>query len=325
MPKNKSAAVRYHAIDKRIRRKFKPYPSMQELIEAVEEVTDSSISESSIEKDLRAMRTDSRLGYFAPIKFSKTHGGYFYEDPEYSIDKFNVNEDDISAIQMAIGILQQFRNTDFFKDFEGLVDKMMVRTETFNNSEIRDRIQLEKAPSYSGQAMIAPLIEFIRNKDVVEFTYTKFSDAKSVVHSVHPYVLREYRNRWYLTGFDDASKQVKTFGLERMKDLKASEIKYYADPDFDPHTFFSNTLGITTMHGMEPSEVILSFSRTVSEFIRTMPWHESQKELADTPKEYRISLKLTPSMELVRQILSYGNEVKVIEPKSLKAEVEKRK
>ncbi len=325
MPKNKSAAVRYRAIDKRIRRKFRPYPTMQDLIEAVEEVTDSTISVSSIQKDLNAMRYDSRLGYNAPIRFSKTHAGYFYEDPDYTIEGFSLNENDISSIQFAASMLNQFRGTEFFKEFESAVDKIIARAQIVENQEMEGKIQLEKAPYYSGSYLINPLVEHIRNKDVISFSYTKFNDSKSKPHSLHPYVLKEYRNRWYVTGLDVESGIIKTFGLERMNDVKVDlSLKFFEDPSFDPSEYFRFALGITTAGGA-PLDIVLSFSPEVSEYIKTQPWHESQKELSDSKKEYRISLKLVPSMELIMQILSYGKDIKVISPESLRKEVENKK
>lgn len=325
MPKNKSAAVRYRAIDKRLRRKYRPYPTMQDLIEAVEEVTDSSISVSSIQKDLNAMRYDSRLGYFAPIKFSKAHQGYYYEDPEYTIEGFSLNENDISSIQFAASMLNQFRGTEFFKEFESAVDKIIARAQIVDSQEMQGKIMLEKAPYYSGSYLINPLVEHIRNKDVISFNYTKFNDSKSKLHTIHPYVLKEYRNRWYVTGYEVEGKMIKTFGLERMADVKVeSSLKFYEDPAFDAASYFRFALGITTATG-DPLDIILAFSPEVSEYIKTQPWHESQKEIADTKEEYRISLKLVPSMELVMQILSYGKDVKVVAPESLRKEVEKKK
>jgi predicted DNA-binding transcriptional regulator YafY len=325
MPKNKSASVRYRAIDKRLRRKFRPYPTMEELIEAVEEVTDSTISVSSIQKDLNAMRYDTQLGYFAPIKFSKANKGYYYDDPEYSIEGFGLNEDDISSIQMAAAMLNQFRGTEFFKEFESVVDKIIARTQIASNQEMEGKIQLEKAPYYAGSDLINPILEHIRNKDVITFTYQKFNDSKSKQYTIHPYVLKEYRNRWYVTGFEMDSKMIKTFGLERIADMKVeTDIKYFEDPDFDPINYYKFALGITTSDS-RPLDIVLSFSPQVSDYIRTQPWHESQKELENSKKEYRISLRLVPSMELVMQILSYGKDVKVISPESLKQEVEKRR
>jgi predicted DNA-binding transcriptional regulator YafY len=46
--------------------------------------------------------------------------------------------------------------------------------------------------------------------------------------------------------------------------------------------------------------------------------HHSQKVLLDNEKEYRIQLTLFPTYDFEREVLSHGERVKVISPKSFK-------
>ena len=75
MPSNKYALFRYRIIDKLISNKYKPYPSKEDLRNACEDelygIGSERIFDSTIEKDLWAMRNESLLGYNAPIKYSK--------------------------------------------------------------------------------------------------------------------------------------------------------------------------------------------------------------------------------------------------------------
>lgn len=325
MPKNKSATVRYHAIDKRIRRKFRPFPSIEDLKEAVEEVIEKSISISSIQKDIKAMKDDPDLGYFAPIKYDKQHEGYYYEDPSFSISSIPLSEKEISAIKLAASVLAQYRGTDFMSEFEGAVDKIFTKLELMRSPDQSEFIQMEEAPFNTRDFQIEDLIDVIRNQDVIKFNYTKFNQKKGKEHIVHPYVLKEFRNRWYLTGYDEEAGKVKTFGLERISSLTVvSGKQFYKEPGFDPKGFFKYALGITTFNEMDPVTVELSFVPHQADFIKTQPWHSSQNVVQDDEKEFRITMKLMPSMELIRQVLSYGNEVKVIQPEWLKEEVRKR-
>ena len=79
------------------------------------EVIGEHISMSTIDKDIWAMRNEGELGYYAPIKFSKEYGGYYYEDPEFTISEVPLNDDDLNAIQAAAETLYQFRDIPLFK------------------------------------------------------------------------------------------------------------------------------------------------------------------------------------------------------------------
>ncbi|MFN2424379.1 MAG: WYL domain-containing protein, partial [Cryomorphaceae bacterium] len=73
MPANKYALLRYRIIDRCISNRFKPYPDKAALRRACEEELYGSegdyISESTIDKDLYAMRNEINLGYHAPIAY----------------------------------------------------------------------------------------------------------------------------------------------------------------------------------------------------------------------------------------------------------------
>ena len=128
MPHIKNALIRYRIIDRCIRNKYKQYPSKQELREACEEALYGSndganICDSTIEKDMFAMRME----HDAPIKYSKRHGGYYYEDPEFTINDIPLTEEDLSAIKFAANTLMQFRDADMFKQFGNAIDKIVDR------------------------------------------------------------------------------------------------------------------------------------------------------------------------------------------------------
>jgi len=99
MPHIKNALIRYRIIDRMLRNKYKPYPSKQQLREACEEELFGSqganICDSTIEKDMFAMKME----HDAPIKFSKRNGGYYYEDPDFSINDIPLSEDELSSIR----------------------------------------------------------------------------------------------------------------------------------------------------------------------------------------------------------------------------------
>ncbi len=99
MPANKYALLRYRIIDRCLKNTGKPYPSREDLRSTCEEALYGSggdaISLSTIDKDIWAMKNEGELGYYAPISFSRTHGGYFYEDPEYSISELSLGDDDL--------------------------------------------------------------------------------------------------------------------------------------------------------------------------------------------------------------------------------------
>ena len=123
MPAIKNALLRYRVIDRSIRNDYKPFPSKENLRQACEEELfgssdGSNICHSTIEKDIFAMRME----HDAPIKYSKAERGYFYTDKNFSMDDIPLSDSDISAIKAATTILNQFKNTQLFGQFQYAID-----------------------------------------------------------------------------------------------------------------------------------------------------------------------------------------------------------
>jgi predicted DNA-binding transcriptional regulator YafY len=225
MPHIKNALIRYRIIDRCIRNKYKSYPSKQELREACEENLFGTnygehICDSTIEKDLFNMRMD----HDAPIKYSKKHNGYYYEDPSYSINDIPLTEDDLESIQFAVNTLQQFREVDMFKQFGQAIDKIVDRVAIESKQSLNSEnpiVQFETAYSSGGNEFLPPLYEAIISKNKVIFNYKSFKSTDFKERIVSPLLLKEYRNRWYLISFDESKNDIITFALERMLNLES--------------------------------------------------------------------------------------------------------
>lgn len=94
MPTNKNALLRYLAIDRRIRAKYLPPSSLEDLIEYVrDKLEGAKVSKRTIQLDIETMRYNNALAAYAPIKVISTPDRkwgtrrYTYEDPEYHLIK----------------------------------------------------------------------------------------------------------------------------------------------------------------------------------------------------------------------------------------------
>ncbi len=330
MPANKYALLRYRIIDRCISNKFNPYPNKEDLREACEEELYGSegdrISISTIEKDLYAMRNEANLGYYAPIAYHKTERGYYYEDPDYSIDELPLNQEDIEAIEFAANTLAQFRGIQLFQSSGDAIDKILGRLSLRPNDgqEVEQYVRFETAPEYKGSIYLKHFLTAIRERKVVSFNYQKFSGEPSRKYQIHPYLLKEYRNRWYVIGFNPAKEATVVFGLDRVEgEVKVSDDKFKRNPDFDSDRYFKHSLGIT-VPDEAPEKILLRFSPVSGKYVESQPWHESQQIVSENKNSTEVEFYLSITHELVMQILSYGDDVEVVKPLSLRRIISER-
>jgi predicted DNA-binding transcriptional regulator YafY len=325
MPHIKNALIRYRIIDRMLRNKYKPFPSKQQLREACEDELFGSqganICDSTIEKDMFAMKME----HDAPIKFSKRNGGYYYEDPDFSINDIPLSEDELSSIRFAVNTLQQFKEVPFFQQFGNAIDKIVDRVAIGDNqdSEINQFIEFESAVSVGGNEYLPLFLEAIRARKKVFFTYASFIKGIEKPRKVSPLFLKEYRNRWYLISFDSTKTDIITYALDRVQDPMITEDEATFPDDFSPSSYFQDTIGITAYKG-KTEKIKIKANKIAAKYIASQPFHKSQKHISEGNDESVFELNVLISEELVRVLLGYGGEIEILEPKSLRKTIADR-
>ncbi len=326
MALNKYATIRYRVIDRFIRSRSHPFPSKEKLRQACEEELYGSgngehISISTIEKDLSAMKNEASLGY-APIVYNKAENGYFYSDPEFSLD-LPLSEDDIELIRLATNTLSQFKDSQVFKDLEVSVEKIRGRLKVYQQMEKKESallIRFETAPHFAGSEYLSELLDSIKEHQELEIVYIPFIDETPRSYLIHPYFLQEHKNRWYLVCFEKGSKKFRTLGLDRIQTIVNQDSFFHPDSEFDPENYYKYSFGIGIYSG-EPIEIILSFESVQGRYIKAQPIHSTQEIIEDGPDRLLLKLSIIPSPEFMMHLMSYGSSVQLISPEYMKKEL----
>ena len=183
-------------------------------------------------------------------------------------------------------------------------------------------------PHPAGTQHLSTLLQAIKQKKQLQLHYYKFWGSKEVqIRTIEPYLLKESQRRWYILALDVDKKLLRVFGLDRIKSIEDRGIKRMYDPPKEIERFFDDSFGVWVDNDRTKAEkVILSFKKQESdsfftpnpaEYLRAMPLHRSQVFIKDTPEEIILSLKVKITPDFVKEILSYGAYVRVIEPQHL--------
>lgn len=202
--------------------------------------------------------------------------------------------------------------------------RMIEAFDVFNSLNIAQDVRPFMFPENrkpQGTENIYGILHSIKNKYVIEFKYQKFYDEIVSHRRVNPYSLKENKNRWYLIAKDLGDNKVKTFGLDRLKEVKITDKKFEPDKSYNVAENFRYFFGILTPEDSKLEDVILSFEPFAGKYIKTLPLHETQEILIDNEKELRIKLKVYITYDFVMELLSHSSTLKVIEPQSLIDEI----
>ncbi|WP_312765958.1 WYL domain-containing protein [Epilithonimonas sp.] len=321
MSSNKNALIRYKTLDKCLKNKYKKY-TLEDLMEECSEALfefegkESFVSKRTIQLDLQNMRSE-KFGYEAPIEVYEKRF-YRYSDPDYSIHNISVNENDLKAMNNAVQILKQFKDFSMFKEMNGVIQKLEDSIQSTNQKSI---IHLDKNEQLKGLEYIDILYESILNKKVLKICYKSFKAREMNILTVHPQLLKEYNNRWFLICFHKSS--IMNLALDRMEEVNVDENSVYIDKDFNADRYFGEVIGATVSETQRPQNVIFFINRKHAPYVKTKPFHHSQEIIKEdeTGTTFKICVQL--NFELERMILGMGEFIKVLAPRKLKQRIHK--
>lgn len=112
--------------------------NLKQMITACEDALDiRPVARRTIEGDIFAMRKDLRLEFKAPIKYIHAYRVYIYTDPDYTIDRFPVNSEEVQTLRFAATILKQFQHIEYLEQFAGTVQIIVAAINEGGFSELR--------------------------------------------------------------------------------------------------------------------------------------------------------------------------------------------
>ena len=140
-------------------------------------------------------------------------------------------------------------------------------------------------------------------------------------YRLHPYTLATYRQSLYLFALDEESDKIKTFALDRFKSFKRKRREHFDYPeDFNPAAMLEDAFGII---GGPVHDVELRFEPGEAPYIQERLWHGSQRFEPQEDGSVIMHMRVGISMELIRWVLAFGPEVRVLAPEMLQLEVKR--
>ena len=327
MPVNKLALIRYKAIDDCLcnrRRKW----TLDDLIEKVGKVLydmegiSSGVSRRTIQADIQLMRSD-KLGYNAPIIIQEKKY-YAYEDAAYSITNAPINNADVEKMKEVVGILKHMNGFSYFDDISDMIARL--DNSLYKSAGVGSNcIQLENNQLLRGLEHITPLYQAIRARIPLLIEYQSFRAAKPQQAIYFPYLLKEYRNRWFLIAKLKKSAALTTLALDRIisfQELTKETFQEHTITDFDQ--YFKNVIGVTKSENDRPQRVVLQIDASNAPYVLTKPIHPSQEILKQDEKGIIIAIEVVVNFELEREILGFGECMKVLSPRLLASRIKRR-
>lgn len=314
MAQNKNAVIRYKALDKCFSNSYKKF-YIHDLIDYCSTILtehfaqETTVSRRQVFDDMDFMRSEA--GYDAPLESFKDGRKVFYRysDLDFSILKKPLNASELSTLNQALETLSRMNNLPGFD----WVNSVQTKLQSGLNIEKQKRqiISFEDNEFLIGIEYLNSLYQYILNEQTLEIKYKSFTSEKSNIYLISPYFLKQYNNRWFLFGWNHSENYLQNLSLDRIENIENSDSKFLEN-SINLDEYFEDIIGVSNDLSKESVQVKIELSENILPYIKSKPIHGSQ-----LMKGNILTLNVKLNYELQSLILSYGENMKVVEPEIL--------
>jgi predicted DNA-binding transcriptional regulator YafY len=319
MPVTKNFSLRIEILDQilSLGKKFTFNQLLDRINEKLSEMGLSEISDRTLRNDIKFLRDEKDAPLF---KATNTEPFYYYVS-KFSIKELIISDEDVDYFKQAADMLKKVVGLSFGAELDEIIKKLENRVYT-NIPERSNFIQFENQVITLGLDWLDDLFNSIKNKSVIRVSYLPFHYELAKDFIFHPYLLKQYRNRWFVFGRTDENNFVTIFALDRIKSIKNSKNIYIENNLFNPEKYFNNLVGVSVKKDSKIEEILIKVKGPQLQYILSKPIHNNQEMI----KKYKngdamIKLTLFVNYELVSQLMGYGSSIEVIEPKFLRDQI----
>ena len=270
----------------------------------------------TIQKDIKALEGDP---FYIDIRRSRENGKscICYDDPTFSIFNKKLTEDEKNLLRELLNTIGQFDGLDHFTWLEDLRDKLSIK-------ESKKVIVFSNNPYLRNSNLLGTLFDKISNKVVIRLSYHTFQDATVRSIDFHPYLLKQYNDRWFLLGAADDNKKILTFALDRIDKAEPLPERQYEDCPEDLEERFEDIVGVTFYEDRPVEHILCWVSDASKGYVDTKPIHGSYTPIrGEKDQQLRakyplleggmfFTLDCINNYELIRELCSYGKDLIVL-------------
>lgn len=196
--------------------------------------------------------------------------------------------------------------------------------------QLEDRIIFEDIPS--GQKWLTFIADAMRRNRRLMITHRGFGKPEASTFEVEPYCLKVVNRRWYLLArspyYSERNKEqgIKpedvylVYALDRILEIEETGGIFTVNKDFDANVYFEGCCGVITSDGPMERVVIRAYEG-FADYLRTLPLHESQRELTSDDESTLFEYHVKPTLDFYQLLLAQGDQLEVLEPESVRNEM----
>jgi len=232
---------------------------------------------------------------------------------------------ELMALYFSLDMVKVLHDTVFHDSLETLFQKIRA---TLPSDSVQFLNQVQQTlyvtqKQYKEYGSCRDIINLVNEaairKKTVELVYYTMSRRQETTRRVDPYRLWFFNGTFYLIGYCHMRGDIRIFALERIQQGTITQDGFIVPENFSFEDFMHPSFGV--IQG-DPAQVLIRFDKAVAGYIREKVWHESQRITAREDGSILFAARVAVTDDLTSWILSWGSCAEVLEPPSLRHELE---
>ena len=291
--------------------------SVKKLLEKVNKHLEDNnlkiVSARTIADDLKYLE----LKKFAPvISIKRGRDVYYTYEEDFELNKPIITQDESFSLVIANQILKQLRGFTLSKELQNITRKLQHQIDETDEEQI---IFFEEQPELKNLHYLQDLFECIKANTVLKVQYQNFHSDVSIEKIIHPYLLKQYNQRWFLFGYDEINLRIDNSPIDRIVSFKPTNLIYNDAEKEQLKTWFDNIIGVTKSSTDFVQKVVFKITKERANYVITKPIHHTQKKIKHQKNgDVVFELNIIVNKELISYFLSLGKDVEVQKPSNLK-------
>ena len=325
MATNKHAQIRFTILDKcfsNFNRNYTYSDLLDEVNTVLFDIGTEGIQLRQLQYDIAHMKSDVgyRIELDEDLKIGKKRV-FRYSDRNFSIADHPLNQDDSEQLETTLAILTRYKHREEFNWLEELIPRMEMAFDLVASGD-NGAISYQENRDLKGREHLGVLFNQIIKRNAIEIEYGPFNkEAETLL--VYPYHLKQHNNRWFLFCYNEKYKAISNYPLDRINSLRET-ITTFKESSINWLDYFDDIIGVTKPEEGELQVVKLKFSEKRINYVLTKPLHGTQKLDKTDESGLTVQIEVIPNPELYQEILSFGEDVKVVSPTEVRSVVKKK-
>ena len=231
---------------------------------------------------------------------------------------------ELMSLHMSRDILRIFEGTVFQESIESLFAKVKASlppetTRYLENISARVRVGFGVGKDYTAfRETICRLSEATAKKTQVEILYSALSTGRETYRRVDPYQVWAMNGCFYLIGHCNLRNAIRTFSMDRIKDLRMLADTFHVPQDFSLEDYLQTAFRVMTG---KPETVRVWFRASAAQVVKERIWHPTQEIRDGEDGSVVITMEVPINYEVISWVLGFGSAARVLQPVSLKEHI----